>query len=108
MPRKISESIYQFNHIDKELSQETIDEIKSLYSFYHKKWWCYLKAFKHFKRLNIIANVTSALLVAIGTIAGAVTLNPVILGIISGSGLLLKSITELKNYPRKIEMCKFA
>ena len=66
---------------------------------------CYLKAFK---RLNIMANVASALLVVTGTIAGSVTLNPIIFSTISGSGLLLKSFAELKNYPRKIEMCKFA
>ena len=107
MPKR-TESIYQFNHIDKNLSQETIDEIKSLYSFYHKKWWCYLKAFKYFKRLNLFVNLTSASLIISGTIAGSVTLNPVILGTISGSGLLLKTLTELKNYSRKIEMSKFA
>ena len=58
MPRKISESIYQFNHIDKELSQETNNEIKSLYTYYHKKYWCYKTAFKYFKRLNMMANIS--------------------------------------------------
>lgn len=77
------DNIYQFNHIDKDLSQETINEIKAFYSFYHKKWWCYLKAFKHFKRLNIMANMSSVLLIVIGTIAGGVTLHPIILGSIT-------------------------
>ena len=45
---------------------------------------------------------------AIGTIAGAITLNPIVLGVISGSGLILSTFTEAKNYKRKIEICKFA
>ena len=39
---------------------------------------------------------------------GGVTLNPIPLGIISGSRVLLKTYSEAKNYKRKIEMCKFA
>ena len=40
--------------------------------------------------------------------AGGVTLNPAVLGSISGAGLILKTYSEVKNYKRKIEMCKFA
>lgn len=107
MPKR-TESIYQFNHIDKNLSHETIDEIRSLYKYYHKKHWGYLKAFKFFKRLNIITNVTSIALVISGGIAASLTLNPVVLGTVSGSGLLLKTYCEMKNYAEKIEKCKFA
>ena len=44
----------------------------------------------------------------IGSILGGVTLNPIALGIISGSGVILKTYSEAKNYKRKTEMCKFA
>ena len=47
-------------------------------------------------------------MVATGTIVGGVTLNPIPLGMISGTGLLLKTYSEVKNYKRKIEMSKFA
>ena len=67
-----------------------------------------MKAYKHFKRLNTMANVASVMLVTIGTIVGGVTLNPIILGTISGSGLLLMTYADFKNYSNKIEMCKFA
>ena len=53
------------------------------------------------------ADLTSTL-IACGTVAGGVTLNPVVLGVISGAGLLLKTFTEIKNYKKKIEMAKFA
>ena len=87
---------------------EKLAEIKALYKFYHKRFWCYKKAFKHFKRLNLIINVSSTSLVVIGSIVGGVTLNPIILGTISGIGILLKTFSEAKNYQRKIKMCKFA
>ena len=52
--------------------------------------------------------MTSACLDVSGTIAGGVTLNPVVLGTISGSGVLLKTRSEIKNYRKKIELCRFA
>ena len=47
-------------------------------------------------------------LVAIGTIAGGVTMNPIVLGVISGLGLVVKTASEMKNLKSKIEMSKFA
>ena len=52
--------------------------------------------------------MTSACLDVSGTIAGGVTLNPVVLGTISGSHVLLKTRSEIKNYRKKIELCRFA
>ena len=100
--------IFNFNHIDKNISKEKLSEIKALYQFYHKRFWCYKKAFKYFKRLNLIINITSTGLITIGSVSGSITLNPAILSSISGAGLLLKTVSEIKNYKKKIEMSKFA
>ena len=56
------------------------------------------------KKINLAVNLVSVSLVAAGTIAGAVTLNPVILGVITGAGLLLKTTSEIKKYSNKIAM----
>ena len=53
-------------------------------------------------------NIGSVLLIVTGTVTGGVTLNPAVLGSISGAGLLLKTYSEIKNFKRKIEMSKFA
>ena len=45
---------------------------------------------------------------AIGTIAGGITLNPVILGVINGAGIIVAGIGKKKNFQRKIEMTKIA
>ena len=42
-------SVFEFNHIDKRLSNEEVETLREFYNYYHKKVWCYRKAFKHFK-----------------------------------------------------------
>ena len=102
------ESIFNWNHISENLTEDQISELKALYKFYHKKYWLAKMTFKYFKKAELTCNIGSVLLVVIGTVVGGVTLNPIVLGTISGSGLLLKTYSEIKNYKRKIEMCKFA
>ena len=46
--------------------------------------------------MHLSTNLGSAGLVVIGTIAGAVTLNPIILGSISGTGVLLQTYATAK------------
>ena len=88
--------IFHFNHIDKNIGNDKLLQIKALYKFYHKRFWCYKKAFKYFKRINLIANITSTGLTAVGTIVDSVTLNPIILGTILSARLLLKTFSEVK------------
>ena len=102
------ENIFNFNHIDKSKTKEEIQEIKELYKYYHYKYWCHRQAFKHFKKLNLAINIPSTGLIVIGAVAGGLTSNPAILGSISGAGLVLKTLSNTKNYKRKIEMSKFA
>ena len=67
------------------------------------------RAYKHFNKLHLISNLTSTGLIVIGTIGGGgVTQTPIVLGVISGNGLLLKTSTEDKNLMKKIELCRFA
>ena len=100
-------SIFNFDQIDPTIEEQKLEEIKPLYKFYHKRFWCYKRVYKHLKRSYFLTNLALTTLVAAGTIAGGVTLNPVVLGVISGAGLL-KTSSEFKNYRNKIEMSKFA
>ena len=104
----MTNNIFNWNHISSDLIEDQISELKALYKFYHKKYWLFKMTFKYFKKAELACNIGSVLLVVTGTVVGGVTLNPVVLGTISGSGLLLKTYSEAKNYKRKIEMSKFA
>ena len=101
-------STFNFNHIDKSKSKEEIAEIRELYKYYHYRYWCYQNGYKYFKKLNLPINVSSTGLIAIGVIVGGFTIQPAILGSISGAGLALKTFYETKDYKRKIEKSKFA
>ena len=98
--------LFDFNHIDPAIDEETKKELEKLYKYYHKLWWCHKKTVERLKKINFVINLASVSLVTAGTIAGAVTLNPVILGTITGAGLLLKTTSEIKQYANKITMFK--
>ena len=102
------QNIFHFNHIDKSKTKEEIQEIKELYKYYHLKYWIYQKAYKYFKKLNLLLNMSSSGLIIIGTVAGGLTANPAIIGSISGAGLALKTFSETIDYKGKIEMSRFA
>ena len=68
--RKRKQSIFDFNHIDPHIQEEELEEIKNLFRFYHKRFWCLKRAHGRFKKMNLLINLTSSGLVAIGTIAG--------------------------------------
>lgn len=94
--------IFNFSYIDQSKSKDQINEIKELYTYYHYRFWCYQKAYKYFKKLNLAMNMTSTGLLVIGTIVGSITLNPAILASISRAGLVVKTYPETKDYNEKL------
>ena len=101
-------TILDFNHIDPSISPEQLEEIQKLYATYKKLWWCFKKVHQKQKLLDLVEKISSSVLVAGGVLAGGATLNPIVLGVISGLGLILKTIQEAKNRGKKIEKAKFA
>ena len=101
-------SIFEFNHIDKSLSEEQRETITDLYKHYHKKHWCYKKSYKSYKFLDNFFSISSLSLIAVGTITGGLTLNPIIIGVINGLGLIVGGITKKKDFKKKIETTKLA
>lgn len=96
-------SIYNFNHIDENLTEYEVSELKALYRHYHKKYWLFEQTFKNYKKIDLAFNIGTVALVATGTIAGGVTLNPIVLGTISGADLILKTFSEVKNFKPKLK-----
>ena len=100
--------IFEFNHIDSLLSEEEVKILKEFYKYYHKKFWCFKKTFKHFKLIDESITISGILLVIVDTISGGLTLNPIVLGVINGFGILLTNFGKMKNYKKKKEMLKIA
>ena len=103
-----SRCIFEFNHIDKSLTEEDVKILKHFYSHYHKKYWCYKKCYKRYKFLDDVFSISGISLVAIGTIAGGITLNPIVLGVVNGAGVIVAGITKKKDFKKKIEKTKLA
>ena len=82
-------SIVYNTHISKDLSADEINKLTKWYSHYHKLQICYKWKYKRLKKMNLYLNMASLGLTVSGTIAGGITLNPVILGCISGPGILI-------------------
>ena len=100
--------IFEINHIDKSLSESVVTTLKDFYKHYHKKYWCYKRCYKSYKFLDDVFTISGICLVAIGTITGGVTLNPVVLGVVNGAGVVVAGIGKKKNFKRKIEMSRIA
>ena len=98
--------IFEFNHIDKSLSESDVKTLKDFYSHDHKKYWCFKRSYRSYKFLDDVFSISGICLVSIGTIAGGITLNPVVLGVVNGAGVIVTGIGKKKNYKRKIEMSK--
>ena len=104
----MKQNIFEFNYIDRLLSEDEVKTLKEFYKYYHKKFWCFKKTFKHFKILDESLNIAAVLLVLVGTITGGLTLNPIVLGVLNGVGIFITNFSKMKNYKKKIEMIKIA
>ena len=100
--------VFEFNHIDNSLSESEVKTLKDFYKHYHKRYWCFKKSFKRYKILDETLTLSGGGLVIISTIAGGITLNPIKLGVINGAGVLVSSISKMKNYKKKIKMSQIA
>ena len=99
--------VFNFNHIDQR-NKERKEELEKLFKFYHKLWYCYKKVHLRTKKINFYFNMFSATLVTTGTVVGGVTMNPILLGILSGLGVLIKTAMEWKNLQKKIQNANVA
>ena len=100
--------VFEFNHIDKSLSETDVKTLKDFYKHYHKKYWCFKKSYKRYKILDETLTLSGVVLVIIGTITGGITLNPIILSVINGAGVIVSSVSKIKNYKKNIEMTQIA
>ena len=98
--------IFEFNQIDNSLSESDVTTLKDFYKHYHKKYWCFKKSYKRYKLLDETLTLPGGGLVVIGSITGGITLNPIILGVINGAGVVVASIAKTKNYKKRLKCHK--
>ena len=100
--------IYDFNHIDPSLPQETVALLKNLYAHHHRKHYGYERLYRGFRRKNFLCNLSAGKLIISAAVAGGITLNPIVIATLTGVSLVLKAVADLKKYDRKAEQANFA
>ena len=100
--------IISFNHISNQLNPEEVNKLKALYKTYHRLYKCYEMKYKRLKRLKLSLEMSSIFLTVSGVIIGSVTLNPIILSSISGSGVLIQGFLTKSDINKRVNMCRFA
>ena len=64
-------SIFNWNHISKNLTEEQIEQLKGYYEVYHKKAWGFKQAYKSYKKKKYIGN-SLTLMFAAGGISSSI------------------------------------
>ena len=106
--RRSLPNIFDFNHISKDPSEEIEQTLKEFYKFYHKKWWCYNKAFKRYKKKSLSLTILSAGSIISGAAAGGVILNPIIIGVLTSIGVIANVLSNFRKYGKKVESTRYA
>ena len=100
--------IIGFNHISDSLSYDEVNKLKTLYKSYHKLQMCYKWKYKKLRRLKLFLELSSIGLTTVGAIVGGITLNPIILGSLTGSGIMIQAYLTKSDLNKRVDRCKFA
>ena len=100
--------IIGFNHISDSLSYDEVNKLKTLYRSYHRLQMCYKWKYKRLRRLKLSLELSSISLTTVGAILGGVTLNPIILGSLTGCGIMIQAYLTKSDLNRRVDRCKFA
>ena len=100
--------IIGFNHISDSLSYDEVNKLKTLYRSYHRLLMCYKWKYKRLRRLKLSLELSSIGLTTVGAVVGGVTLNPIILGSLTGSGIMIQAYLTKSNLNRRVDRCRFA
>ena len=102
------QKIINFNHLSDQLNEDEISKLKALYKCYHRLHKCYQWKYKKLRRLKLSLELSSLGLTTIGSIAGLITLCPIILGSLAGPGVLIQGYLTKSNLNKRVDRCHFA
>ena len=104
----MTKNIFNFNHISNNLTEDEISELKALYKCYHRLFKCYQWKYKKLKRLKLSLEMSSISLTVIGSVVGAVTLNPIVVACVAGPGVLIQGYLTKSDLYNSLDRCRFA
>ena len=107
-PARVKMAVFELNHIDPKLSEDTVNMLKEYYMTYHKIQWCHAQLQRTFQRLNLFCNIVAGKVIITSAVARGVTLNPIVFASMTTFGLIAKGVASFKKYDKKTEWANFA
>ena len=101
-------NVFDWNHISNKLNEDQISELKALYKNYHRLYKCYQWKYKKLKHLKLSLEMTSIGLTTVGSVVGAVTLNPIVIACVAGPGLIIQGYFTKTDLDNRVDRCRFA
>lgn len=101
-------TVLDFNHISKDLFDDDEEKFHDLYRMYHKLAKCYRMMYVNKKRKLLFTGVFSKILVKVGALVGGITLCPIVLGTISGAGVVMITYVDKLNLQKVTGKCRWA
>ena len=98
----------KFNHIDSNINETDKELLMNLYNIYFKKHYCYSLMFKKWKNIHIALQMSSVLLISLGGIIGAITINPIIISSLAAFGVLIQAYIAKNEFKKQVIMLKIA
>ena len=85
-----------------------VDKLQSLYKHYHRLFKCYQWKYLKLKKTKLSLQLTSITLTVVGTITGSVTMNPIVAGVVVGSGVIVQGFLAKSNIIQRVAKCRLA
>ena len=101
-------NIFDWNHISNDISEKKISQLRALYKNYHRLFKCYEWKYKKLRRLRLSLEMSSIGMTIIGTVTGAVTINPIVIACVTGPSVLIQGYLTKSDLRNREERCKFA
>ena len=102
------QKVIGFNHISDNLSNDEVIKLKTLYKSYHRLQMRYKWKYKKLRRLKLSLELSSIALTSVGAIIGGITLNPIILGSLTASGIMIQAYLTKSDLHKRVDLCKLA
>ena len=77
------------------------DQLLELKKIYANKGLHYKTSARCHKRRLHVLTILSMVMTTVGVIVGGITMNSIVLGVISGIGVVIQGLLKLKNYEKK-------
>ena len=88
----------------KDLEPDLLQDLESLYAFYHRQWWCYGQRYFQFKWFHTLLNALALSITVAGMVVGSMMKDSLWVTSLSALGVVVKGWNDFKMFAIKVDM----